>query len=1035
MKPHQLFTGHLRFLEETLAKSLRDLKKSDPLAEVWVIVPNQLARLHLQRFLAGKLQIAANIRFKTVTDLMHALAEPVVLEEGWSTLSEAAVDPLLENVLSAEYGKLKYLKPVANSAGFRRALLKTRRDLILHEIAPADLNRVLFADREREYKLHDLALLYSAVNQALEKLKLHDSAMLQQLAYRAARTNINLRAPLNLYCVFELPPLTRSILGKVMSNLDVTAFLPWVADRRAYEYNKDTYQWYMSSGFTESREENAAVQYTDIRFVSTPRESAAATEIIRDIIDDESIKSGSAAVLLAGSGALSAVLETRCQMIGLHPYIYEAKTVGQTAAGRGLSALVELLDGELSRERVADYLASAPFISSVASLTGEWIRLAEESYVIAGLKDWEYRISRKIEQLEYHASKFAGQDEEEDSVVDVRRRIENANACLAFMRELDAMIQRAASAASWESGVAAVWEYYKESIELDEEFAGLTHQLEQASLLDAARVPCTAHGLREFLLSALETPGTRTGKFNAGTPIVAPREVALGATFPHVFLPGFNEGTVPHLQKQDPLLLDADRYQLNTTLSASLPLAKDSLVRERFLLEMQLRSATESVTICYSQSDADGRPLLKSPYIAELCEIQNSVPLTAEELDSLLKTLPNRQTLSNPLRVSRSATPVSRSEYNRRKLFDALQDGNTHALSHLAQDSEFQRIVNSEVSRFSARAYTNSDGLISNSTALAHLNTTFSRDIAISASTLEDYWKCPFRFLVTRLWEAYAPESVNKLSPLTEREKGTLLHNILQRYHGRKLNLPVTGEHYTWDELRSIALEEITSYARKFPMGSRFAAAKLRQQILLLLQSYYADLFNSDTVWLTRHVELSFGFGKPPMPAAVPCTFPDEEQILFKGRIDRWDSDAAGREINIIDYKSGSPPKKNSRKMERRLQREIYRLAAESAAPAANVSAQYYYIAGALRDVASDAESRAEALSVAASLLSDLRTGIFAPDPAEDDSTACKYCSVKLACGAQRHSGKAFNSSAVPNLRTNRTAKDDTEETGADDNE
>lgn len=1024
--PRKLFTGHLRYLEENLPESVRALKQDDPLREVWVVVPNQLARLHLQRYLAQNMGIAANVRFKTVTDLMHTLAEPVIMREGWSTLSESASDPLLAHIISGTINRLTYLEPVAGTAGFRRALLRTRRDLILHDIVPADLNRVPLRERERAAKVRDLILLLSAIEQELARQRLHDGASLQLLARQALRESESVNVPIVLYALYELPPLTRTIMHQVVSRVPAIAFLPWIEGRPPYAHADTMQRWYRENAFEIVTEEEPVVKYAPIRLVSAPKEPAIATEIIRDILYTDEINAGDAAVLLPGSGdTLSDVLEMRCLQTGLYPYVYQAKSLGHTAAGRGLAAFVELLDGKFTREQVCEYLAAAPFLQPVASMTSEWVRLAEESLVVAGAKEWTERVERKLGQLEYRAVKLTEMDEEDTALQTLKRRIENGKACNEFVTKLSEKVQEIRSCKSWELAVSVLWEFYRLQIEMDEAFADLTRQLEQASVLDSANVPCTPSGVREFILSALETPGTRIGVFGSGTPLVAPREQCLGATFNHIFLPGFNEGTLPHTQRQDPLLLDGDRALVNETLATALPLAADSLVRERYLLELQLRAAGKRITLYISRSDADGRPQLKSPYVSELISVQRGEIDSTSELDDFIRTEPNREVLSHPLEAFPNVLPVSVGEFNRGKLNQALQSGSIDPLRHLTSDKVFTSAVHAEHSRFSTKSFASFDGIISDPEALNDLQRRFSPEQSLSATTLENYWKCPFRFMVSKLWDAYAPEELNNLTPVTEREKGIILHDILQRYHGARLNKLIRAEHYPWEDLQNTAYKVIADYARKFPVGSRYAAEKLKREILQTLSRYHAALFEEGGSWKTKYVEVSFGYGAEPFPEPVEYVSTDNTAVRFKGRVDRWDSDETGSQIVITDYKSGREPNKSSRGFARRLQLSVYHLLAEAGNRDATVKSLYYYIKINTASESKDDEARTRELVAATTLASDMRAGIFAPDPSEDDPTACKHCSVKLACGPQRHARKPLNTSTIAGLKTDRPSADE----------
>jgi RecB family exonuclease/PAS domain-containing protein len=1029
---HVLFTGHLAYLEAQFLDRVGELKPDDPLRELWVIVPNQLTRLHLRKMLARRFSIVANVRFKTVTELMHALAEPVVLREGWKTLGESIADPLLATIISGVKGQLTYLAPVADSAGFRRALLRTRQELINHRIAPDDLLRVTFATRERAAKIGDLVLLLNMIAKELNRLKLHDAAHLQTLALRGMTESVRHGVPILAYSLCELEPLTLAVFEKLLATDSMDVFLPNVADRDEYVHTHLLWMWYLDHGFTEIFDDAPETEYPPIRFVSAPHDTSVAEETVRDILHTAEIGAGEAAVLLPGSSrTLTDILESRCSSAGLTPYIYQARTLGETPAGRGLAAFAALLNAEFTIGQVKAYLSSAPFVDTVASRAGEWIRLAEESLVIAGAAEWEKRIEQKIAQLARRAERKEREpDADDQALAGLRRRIESGKALQEFLKELFAVIKNARTAESWESGVRVLWEYYARVIVMDEEFADLTLQLEQSSVADDAEVQFSAEGLSEFILATLKTPGLRMGSFSSGTPIVVPREQNIGASFPHIFLPGFNEGTLPHAQRQDPLLLDRDREEINAALGSELRLAKEWKPREDFLLEMQLRAATESITIYIARADADGRPQLRSPYVAKLLETQSGEETPSEEFDKIIVQAPNRYVAAHPLEACDPSRAISASEYHRLALGKSLKTGDAW-LSYLHDDEAMRAALELEAKRFRAEKFTTYDGRMEDAAVLKHLSLRFSPEHPVDASGLEEYWQCPFRYVAAREWEAYTPEELDPLNPVSPLERGSLYHNILENFHGALLNKPIASEFYSWNALRDVAVTAIKKFARSNPVGPKYAAEKFEREVLAVLKKYFDSELNEGN-WRTRYVEARFGFGDGEFPEPVQYTSADNRFIRFRGRLDRWDSDDSGAMIRITDYKTGKEPEKKSRAYHRRLQLAIYNHVAKSKFEQALVRARYLYVKSGHEESQTDEAMLRRTLEESVNLLSDLRAGVFVPDPALEDSAVCKNCAVKLACGAQRHASKELRGNAA-GMRTARFEGAEFEEGGNDD--
>lgn len=1013
---HHLFTGHFRSFEERLATLVRKLKTDDTFAEIWIIVPNQLTRLHLRRRLSEQLGIAANLRFMTLNDLMHTLAEPIVLREGWQTLGEAAVDPLLTQIIDQQANSLEYLAPVAKSAGFRRALLRTRQELWLHQIEPSQLLRVELYDRERAAKLRDLAKLLEAIDKTLNLLRWHDAPSLQSLALRALESSNPTLPPLVLYGLYDFPPLTRSLLTRCFASTSVNAFLPHQENNAAFAFTESLKNWYTSKGFT-SEELTASDPAPHHHFVSAANDSNVATEIVRDILYPVDASASDFAVILPPSSeSLAALLKSRCREAGLAPFVYQAETLGETAAGRGLYALCGLLVSDFELDCMGRYLLAAPFTGDATSFASEWYRIAQEALVLAGENPWRKNISRLLTQLTHRAERIAEEHGDEDeSLAVIRRRVAVTHSALAFLERLFAALSTATRAKSWNTAVQTIWEYYSSVIAVDEEFADLLAQLEQATLLDQARIPLTPSGLRDFLCATLKTPGSRTGRYPQSQPVIAAREQCYGLTFSTCLLPGYNEGILPRADSQDPLLLDSDRQALNASLKTLLPLRREWQDRENFWFAVTKSSATAQVYYYTSRSDRDGRPQLVSPYLSDLLTVHSA----AGNFD--------RTAAAHPL-SGHALAAISASEYHRIALGEALNTGNRSELAHLWSDKQFSGTHEVETARYGGKQFGSYKGVLSDSEILNTLAQRYAATVPFSPTALEEYWKCPFRYAVIYELEAYAPEEISPLAPVSGRERGTLIHSILQKYHGEQLGKSITANNYTWERLVAIAQSQIEYFAAHNPVGPAYSYRRLHSDLLDTLHEYHKELVSASSAWHTQHVELSFGRGEVELPEPLQIVFDNNEFVRFKGRIDRWDEDAGGAQIRLTDYKSGKKPDGKSRGSLRRLQLAIYQELAQQNNPTSSILSQYQYLTSEGTSAGDDPLVREQLLRTAVDLATDMRNGIFAPDPNEKDAAACLYCRAKLACGAVRHSGEELNAASVPGLRTTRSNGPDAQE-------
>ena len=144
-----VITGGPAALRDQLADRVRELRATDPLAPITVLVGASLQRPFLQRWLAQRLGAHANIRILMPGDLALLLGAPALV-----AAERRALPPLADRVLLADVARKHpgYFAPVAETPGFGEALFRLVREL-----------------RGAGYHLPDLAALLDGTTDAPEK--------------------------------------------------------------------------------------------------------------------------------------------------------------------------------------------------------------------------------------------------------------------------------------------------------------------------------------------------------------------------------------------------------------------------------------------------------------------------------------------------------------------------------------------------------------------------------------------------------------------------------------------------------------------------------------------------------------------------------------------------------------------------------------------------------------------------------------------------------------------------------------------------
>jgi RecB family exonuclease len=239
------------------------------------------------------------------------------------------------------------------------------------------------------------------------------------------------------------------------------------------------------------------------------------------------------------------------------------------------------------------------------------------------------------------------------------------------------------------------------------------------------------------------------------------------------------------------------------------------------------------------------------------------------------------------------------------------------------------------------------EGILTSPAARAALQKRFGPDQTLSASRLEEYATCPYRFWLTTVLGIRPPAEIGVEEDF--RERGQLLHGAMAAAH-RSLNeaaqrpvLP-TGE-FSQQFILGFrqALEAILeTIARDNPWEAALRAVD--HQLLSDLVERYIDHFAeyADEHGQSLHpAHFEVAFGLPDDGQGAPTTIgplnvgDGNDAVKLCGRIDRVDlGNAGGRPVfGVVDYKSGKSnryrPNKDGSINPSLMQLEIYALAVE----------------------------------------------------------------------------------------------------------
>ena len=272
-------SGRFPELEDALAERVLELRRSDPLAPLTVVVGSAAVRTHVGDLLVRRLHALANVTVVTLTRLAGELvtqaagAPPAVL-------AGVARERFLRRLIREHVDRLEHFGAIHERPHFAQALAATFADLReagiepdapwADAVAPAGV-----PDDDRNCaRASDLDRLYRAYCTDLDARGLLDGAAVFAAAARAVPDRRSLGKVI-LYGIYDVSQVQEAlIVALIAGGADVLEPLP----RGAARLNEATLGAARSAGLSEQRR-TGADKRTDLdRLAAVWRDSAAAVD-------------------------------------------------------------------------------------------------------------------------------------------------------------------------------------------------------------------------------------------------------------------------------------------------------------------------------------------------------------------------------------------------------------------------------------------------------------------------------------------------------------------------------------------------------------------------------------------------------------------------------------------------------------------------------------------------------------------------------------------------------------------------------------
>jgi len=1003
----------------------------------------------------------------TLNRLAGLLANDHLNTHGLAPAAGLAIEAITARVVHRLKGKgaLAYFEPVIDRPGFPRALARTISELRLNRISrnalkgkggAADALANALDEFDAEMKAAKLADRTSILIAATDSLRANHPprfagipCVMLDVAIETALESALIaalcsRAPSFLATIPAGDELTQSFLEDALK----TEIIELARGEASQDNSLRRLQDHLfSNAPVESKLDGT------VSVVSAPGEMHEAVEIARRIQDGarRGVAFDRIAVLCHVGERYGPYLEEALNRAGIPAY-FATGTRRPEPGGRALLQLLWCASENLSAKCFAEYLSLAqvpdpdatiasadaftlpeaevfsaplatdlilppplpetepPEVSPVPVVEGtlkapwRWEQLLVESAVIGGRDRWQRRLAGVEAELRRKRSELPP---EEGGWID-RQLIDLDHLKTVALPIIDKLAAHPISA-TWREWL----DYLRELTTLAVRDSGPVLSA-LAELEPMAPVgPLGLDEVRTVLSERLGRLEARPSKRRYGHVFVAPPAYARGMEFDLVIVPGLAERMFPKKLTEDPILSDAIRRRV----SADLKTQSTRSDAERLALRLAAGAATRSAMFSYPRVDLDqGRPRVPSFYTLELMRAaEGRLPGFAE--------LARRAACEQATRLGWPApenenVAIDTAEFDLAVLNKLVGKdpeetiGAAHYLLNEESNPHLPRALRARARRWRPK-WTSADGLVDPGPGAMqalerHQISTGANGRAYSPTALENFSKCPYKFMLQAIFRLEPREEAEALEAIDPLTRGSLTHEIqfeiLTRLRDLRL-LPVTSakleaaqaelEHLVDDVAERWRDDLAPAIERVWKDGIDAIRADLREWLRRASQD--------PQKFCPERFELAFGLKN--RDHADPASSKDPIEIAgglqLRGSIDLVERSADGV-LRVTDHKTGKVRAQKNFIIAggKTLQPVLYALAAERLLAEPVRSGRLYYCTATgnyeERIVEIDETARATALDFVATLDDALKAGFLpaAPEPRE-----CDWCNFRRVCG------------------------------------
>lgn len=944
---------------------------------------------------------------------------------------------------------LHYLGAIADTVGFPRALDRTLRELRMEGVDRASLSG---AGRSGP----DLGILLRAYQAELEEGKLADAATIFEVASETLEANRSSSGPplLLLDVGVRTRAETRFLEALAARSVEVVAvMLPETGRSRV---NLEAALRTQAQSIREQSETARALECVRDRlftaetpagpgpdetlvFFSATDEGRECAEIARHIqrAASEGLRFDDVAVLLRNPEVYQPLLEDALARAGI-PAWYTRGVRRPNPAGRAFLCLLACRSENFSASRFAEYLSlgqvprekeavapearqtwvspqnelfdtplpDAASDTRVVRAPDQWQQLLVDASLIGGQERWNARLEGLTRELRARVEATDVGNEAYHAYL--LRQLERLEALSRFAIPLIEALAALPAESSWEEWLTKLEALAKTALARPEPVLAVLAELRPMRSLGPVSLTDVEQVLGERLASLrVEMNGRRYGRV-----LVSTISEGAGRSFSLVCLPGLSEGIFPRKAVEDPLLPDAYRADL----AGGLPLNSDRVREERLQLRIALGCARERIVISYPRTDlSQGRARVPSFYALDILRaLEGRVPDLGQLERQAVEASRSRLGWPSPIEPSDA---IDDAEYDLATISSLLHrpPGEVRGRARYLIETHptLARSLRTRARRWK-NFWSGADGLVDPAPeTLRILEGHRPSRRSYSATSLEQYAACPYRFLlqgILRLAPRLEIVRIEQIDPLT---RGRLFHEVQFRLFSALKPadlLPVSEANL--GEVTRIADHVFDATAREFESVLAPAIENVwrtdLENMRTDLRAWLLGLAASERLdpgWMPVRFEFAFGLkntarhtdsGNSPREAVLPGGF------RLRGAIDLIEEHRVTGLLRITDHKTGRAPAEASLATGHgeTLQPLLYACATEDLLEGKVAVSRLAYCTqrGGFRtfDIPIDAGLRDRLDAIVGTIDTAVATGFL---PAAPRRGACVQCDYQIVCG------------------------------------